>query len=214
MGVRSVSAVLTLQGILIEYPDLIKDNLYPYLPGALKEWVPAEEFENMLVHRVWDMEVLYPEPTGFGKLVKSWAVTYKRAWFAIYNDWYNMLSTRPGEVYEETTSRSGQSTGRENERNNSQTGGSDSTTNQVSAFNTNAFVNHDMSTTDYGGNAEYNRDATDNRQYNNKETRGYTRSKELDRFKLLKDRIDFDINFEMCSAVIEQFAEQFCLLVY
>lgn len=209
-----MSAILTLQGMLIDYPNLIKDNLYPYLPDDLKERVPADDFENMLVMRVWDMEVLFPEPKGFGELVKSWAATYRRAWFTIYTDWSNMLNTKPGEVYEETTSRSGQSTGRENEQNNSQTGGSDSTTNQVSAFNTNAFVNHDMSTTDYGGNAEYNRNAADNRQYNNKETRGYTRSKELDRFKLLKDRIDFDINFEMCNAIIEQFAEQFCLLVY
>lgn len=209
-----MSAILTLQGMLIDYPNLIKDNLYPYLPNDLKEQVPAEDFENRLVARVWDMEVLYPEPKSFGELVKSWAVTYKRAWSTIYDDWNNLLNTKPGETYEETKSNSGQSSGTESEENNSQTGGSDSTTNQVSAFNTNAFVNHDMSTTDYGGNAEYNKNAKNETKYNNDGKIEYTRTRDIDKFKLIKDRIDFDINFEMCSSIIEQFAEQFCLLVY
>lgn len=208
-------AMLTIQGMLIACPDLIQKNLVPHLPvGLISGTFTDSKFEIMLVEKCWELEVLYPEPEGFGEMVDAWGSMYQKAWNAVYIDQTNILHTEPGETVTETVGSSGSENTSDNEDNSSETGGSDTITRTVAGFNSVGWSNSEKNETTYGGTATYNRDAARERTYDSNRTREYKRTNGLDSYELEKNRIEMNIKLNMAEMIIDMFKERFLLLVY
>lgn len=208
-------ATLTIQGMLIAKPELIQENLVPYLPdGLISDSFTGNKFEIMLVEKCWELEVLYPEPDGFAEMVDAWGSMYQKAWNSVYIDQTNILHTEPGEIVTETVGSTGTENISDDEDSSSETGGSDIVTKTVAGFNSEGWVNSEKNETDYGGTATYNRNATGERTYNDNKTRQYTKKNGLESYELEKNRMEMNIKLNVAEMIIDMFKERFLLMVY
>lgn len=210
-----MSAFLSVQGLLFNNPDIIQNNLVPFLPmGMIDNTFTGEDFENILVQRCWEMEVLYPDPDSFASLLHSWGAMYQKAWQKMYDAQEKINTVEMGEVYTEDyhNNRSEENTTKGN--NSSTTGGSDSTENKVAGFNSDGYVNQSESITSYGGTATYKVDESENKSGNSSGGRTYNKIDGKNAVEIEQTRYDVAVRQEVAAFIVDQFAEMFCLMVY
>lgn len=70
-----MAATLSLLGMLAEAPELIGSTIFP-LPTGLQH----ETLDPMLLAETAELEILYPEPTTLGTVIKAWATARGPAW--------------------------------------------------------------------------------------------------------------------------------------
>ena len=179
-----MSGILTLKGLLIYSPDLLRDNLYKWIPNEMQKGYSYEEFEVLILHNVGGMEVLYPEPECFGDAVNAWARVLSPVWEAIRTRKLEAMGITGGQEVRnrkfgtERTDTINGTTG-------SKTSGSDETNTDVSAFNIDGYLPKDKQTVNYGGNVTNTENTTNTTKGNDVEEETVTRG--------TKDAIEIEI---------------------
>lgn len=207
-----MSGILTLKGLLIYSPDLLKDNLYKWIPNEMQEGYSYEEFEVLILHNVGGMEVLYPEPECFGDAVNAWARVLSPVWEAIRTRKLEAMGITGGQEVRnrkfgtERTDTINGTTG-------SKTSGSDETDMDVSAFNIDGYVPKDRQTVKYGGNVTNTENTTNTTKGSNTEEETVTRGTK-DAIEIEIEKMKIILNMNVMEMIVTMFKEQFFLSVY
>lgn len=207
-----MESILTLRGLLLYSPNLLKDNLYPHVPEEMREGYPYEDFETLVIHKTRELEVIYPDPDSFGQALNSWGKICAPIWEAIRARKLEAVNIVGGK---ETRDRTFE-TNRDNKtevNDSSSTSGSDNTENQVSAFNINGYVPKDKQTVTYGGKVSNTGKSTGNVNGNDTEHEEINRGTE-EAFDTEMKKMRMIIEMNVMDMIISMFKEEFFLMVY
>lgn len=213
-------AVMSLEGLMTVYNELLSENLFINLPENLVTEVGEKNINNMFLLKCAEQEVLIPNPTEMGKAVKAWSSVNKRVFSTLYDMELQIQKTR-GEKTEKITrditgDRKSENKEILNQKSDSGTSGSDSTLSKIAGFNSTSLVDRSSDTISYGGKAVYveNTDNTKNEIENEK--RKETENKETSSSDI--DTINFKYrniaNMNCVELIIGMFKDEFILSVY
>lgn len=207
-----MSGILTLKGLLIYSPDLLRDNLYKWVPEEMQEGYSYEEFEVLILHNVGGMEVLYPEPDDFGEAVNAWARVLSPVWEAIRSRKLKAMEINGGQEVRNRKFGT-ERTDTINGTTDSKTSGSDETDTDVSAFNTEGYVPKDKQTVNYGGNVTNTENTTNTAKGNDTEEETITRGTK-DAIDVELEKMKIILNMNVMEMIVTMFKEQFFVMVY
>lgn len=207
-----MSGILTIQGLLVAEPDLLKNNLYPWIPEEMRNGYPYEDFEVFVLHNVWELEVLYPEPESFGKAVNAWGKVQAPVWEAIRSrklEAVNIVGGKETRDRKFETARNNEGSG----NGSSSTSGSDTTETDISAFNTTGYVPKDKQTVTYGGKVTNNNSSKATMGGNDTEHEEINRGTE-EAFDTEMKKMKMIIDMNVMEMIVTMFKEEFFLMVY
>ena len=162
-------------------------------------WVPVQINKPVLIDNLLmelgEMQVIYPDPDFMREAIEKWSFTKVQQWQKLYDALhisYDPLYNKDAH-YEETETRDLHATG------NGESVG------QVSAYNTEDFVNREK------GNSETSASDTgtitrEKREYGNV---GVTTSQSM-----LREEVDLWSELNMMNIIINDFKKRFCIMVY
>ena len=213
-------AIMSLQGLMIVYENLLSENLFTNMPENLVSEVGVENLNNMFLLQCAEQEVTIPNPTEMGKAVKAWSSVNRRVFTTLYDMELQIQKTR-GERTEKITrditgDRKTENREALKQESNSGTSGSDSTLNKIAGFNSTSLVDRSSDTITYGGKASYTEDNSNTRNGVENEKRKETENKETSSSDL--DTINFKYrhiaNMNCVELIIGMFKDEFILGVY
>lgn len=198
-----------------------------YVPDGLD----ADRLKERLLYETIDLELLYTEPTMLGRMIYVWALSMKHSWDRMKEALYASYS--PIENYDRNEDWTDKDTRTDNltqTTNGSTTGGgtvtgSNSTTDTHSAkgYNSGAMVAGEKDQIDTTTSNTTTDSTTNNSTTTNTGTQGrdYTRKGRVHgnigvttNQQMINAELELRVNNQMETIIIQQFKQQFCLLVY
>lgn len=187
-----MTATLSILG-LYNYDDTIFDNI------ELPDGVDSATAVDAILYDCAELEIIYPDPECMKKLISVWSKRELPVWERIYkavNMEYN-----PIENYNRTERWT------DNDRGQASGVSNSSNTNKVTGYNSNSFVDRDMST----GNASSSSSSVVSSTHsgNISGNIGVTTSQQM-----LNQELDVAERTDIYSYIVQSFKNRFCLLVY
>lgn len=198
-----------------------------YVPAGLD----ADRLKERLLYETIDLELLYTEPTMLGRMIYVWALSMQHSWDRMKEALYASYS--PIENYDRNEDWTDKDTRTDNltqTTNGSTTGGgtvtgSNSTTDTHSAkgYNSGAMVAGEKDQIDTTTSNTTTDSTTNNSTTTNTGTQGrdYTRKGRVHgnigvttNQQMINAELELRVNNQMETIIIQQFKQQFCLLVY
>lgn len=198
-----------------------------YVPDGLD----ADRLKERLLYETMDLELLYSEPTMLGRMIYVWSLSMHHSWNRMKEALY--ASYNPIENYDRNEDWTDKDTRTDNltqTTNGSTTGGgtvtgSNSTTDTHSAkgYNSGAMVAGEKDQIDTTTSNTTTDSTTNNSTTTNTGTQGrdYTRKGRVHgnigvttNQQMINAELELRVNNQMETIIIQQFKQQFCLLVY
>lgn len=198
-----------------------------YVPYGLD----ADRLKERLLYETIDLELLYSEPTMLGRMIYVWSLSMQHSWNRMKEALYASYS--PIENYDRNEDWTDKDTRTDNltqTTNGSTTGGgtvtgSNSTTDTHSAkgYNSGAMVAGEKDQIDTTTSNTTTDSTTNNSTTTNTGTQGrdYTRKGRVHgnigvttNQQMINAELELRVNNQMETIIIQQFKQQFCLLVY
>ena len=162
-------------------------------------WIPTQINKPVLIDNLLmelgELQVIYPDPDFMKEAIEKWSFTKVQQWTKLYEALhleYNPLYNKDA-YYEEEEERDLKSTGK------------GESVGQVSAYNSETFVNKEKGNSD----SETSDKGTIKRKRREYGNIGVTKSTEL-----VRDQVDLWMELNMMNYIINDFKHRFCIMVY
>lgn len=174
---------------LYNWDDTLFDGLI--LPDGLDH----DYVVKNLMLELAELQVVYPDPEFMKEAIRLWSYTKQQQWQKLYDALqhdYDPLWNKDA-TYKETETRDLKGTGKSE------------STNKVSAYNSESFVNAARGNTE-GESTDTGTVTRDRREYGNI---GVTSSQDL-----MQQEVDLWSHLNMAQIIINDFKSRFCIMVY
>lgn len=174
---------------LYNWDDTLFDGLI--LPDGLDH----DYVVKNLMLELAELQVVYPDPEFMKEAIRLWSYTKRQQWQKLYDALqhdYDPLWNKDA-TYKETETRNLKGTGKSE------------STNKVSAYNSESFVNSARGNTE-GESTDTGTVTRDRREYGNI---GVTSSQDL-----MQQEVDLWSHLNMAQIIINDFKSRFCIMVY